>query len=269
MAEGKSITTVRHSGREFSEGSPADLTMSSREIADLVEKRHDNVKRTIQTLAERGLVRFTQFEETSHGGAGARPVEVYRVGQRDSYVIVAQLSPEFTARLVDRWRELEERVRRAPEPTVNMDHQLNDPSFLRSALLIYTEKVIALEAERAELLVENTELAMENTDLRPKARVAERIAVADGLHTITEAAKILQLRPKTLFQWMRDMRWIYKRGRDGYEISMQARIETGCLHQKTVLVGGDSGERTRSQVFITAKGISVLARMLSANEQDV
>jgi hypothetical protein len=28
-------------------------------------------------------------------------------GKRDSIVVVAQLSPEFTARLVDRWQELE------------------------------------------------------------------------------------------------------------------------------------------------------------------
>ncbi|WP_433703745.1 hypothetical protein [Paraburkholderia sacchari] len=30
----------------------------------------------------------------------------YRVCKRDSYVFVAQLSPEFTARLVDHWQEL-------------------------------------------------------------------------------------------------------------------------------------------------------------------
>lgn len=87
------------------------LTMSSREIAGLVEARHDNVKRTIERLSERGLIRFTPAEETSHQGPGARPVEVYRIGKRDSYVVVAQLSPEFTARLVDRWQELEEAAR--------------------------------------------------------------------------------------------------------------------------------------------------------------
>jgi phage regulator Rha-like protein len=66
------------------------VTMSSREMADLCEKRHDSVKRTIDTLAEKGLIRFTQIVETSHEGAGARSVEVYRVGKRDSYVVVAQ-----------------------------------------------------------------------------------------------------------------------------------------------------------------------------------
>lgn len=87
-------------------------TMSSREIADLVESRHDNVKRTMERLGERGIIRFTPLEETSHEGPGARSVEVYRVNKRDSFVVVAQLCPEFTARLVDRWQELETQASR-------------------------------------------------------------------------------------------------------------------------------------------------------------
>ncbi|WP_219999939.1 hypothetical protein [Halomonas sp. LBP4] len=37
-------------------------------------------------------------------------------GRRDSYVGVAQLCPEFTARLVDRWQELEQQVARPQLP---------------------------------------------------------------------------------------------------------------------------------------------------------
>ncbi|WP_367257154.1 Rha family transcriptional regulator [Pseudomonas sp. stari2] len=84
--------------------------MSSREIADLVESRHDSVKRTIERLQEKGVVSFSPSVETSHEGSGARPVEVYLVNKRDSFVIVAQLSPEFTAALVDRWQELEGQI---------------------------------------------------------------------------------------------------------------------------------------------------------------
>lgn len=83
------------------------LTMSSREIAQVVESRHDKVKQSIERLSERGLVSFTPVGEKSGTG---RPGVVYHVNKRDSYVIVAQLSPEFTARLVDRWQELEERT---------------------------------------------------------------------------------------------------------------------------------------------------------------
>lgn len=90
-------------------------TMSSREISELVESRHDNVKRSMETLRDGGLISFTQSQETSHDGAGARPVAVYLVNKRDSYVVVAQLSPAFTARLVDRWQELEARQALQPQ----------------------------------------------------------------------------------------------------------------------------------------------------------
>lgn len=79
------------------------LTMSSREIASVVQSRHDSVKRTMLTLHQKGLIAFTQTVEKGEG----RPAEVYHVNKRDSYVVVAQLSPEFTALLVDRWQELE------------------------------------------------------------------------------------------------------------------------------------------------------------------
>lgn len=85
----------------------AMVTMTSREIAELVEKRHDNVARTIETLAERGVIALPQFEEVPNPGPGPAMVRQFRICKRDSYVIVAQLSPEFTARLVDRWQELE------------------------------------------------------------------------------------------------------------------------------------------------------------------
>lgn len=84
------------------------LTMTSREIAELVESRHDNVKRSMETLRDKEIISFTHSEETSHDGPGARAVVVYHVSKRDSYIIVAQLCPEFTARLVDRWQELEQ-----------------------------------------------------------------------------------------------------------------------------------------------------------------
>jgi phage regulator Rha-like protein len=82
------------------------LTMSSDEIANLVELRPDNVKRTIETLIERGIISKPQIEDGKRGANGVIP-KIYLVNKRDSFVVVAQLSPEFTGRVVDRWLELE------------------------------------------------------------------------------------------------------------------------------------------------------------------
>ena len=83
----------------------AVVTMTSREMADLTGKRHDSVKRTIDPLVEKGVIGVPQSVE--YLDSIGRPASEYRIGKRDSYVIVAQLSPEFTGKVVDRWQELE------------------------------------------------------------------------------------------------------------------------------------------------------------------
>ena len=122
-------------------------TMSSREIAELVESRHDSVKRSMETLRDKGVISFTQSVETSHEGAGARPVDVYLVGKRDSYVVVAQLSPEFTARLVDRWQELEAQQAR----NVIAMPDFSNPALAARAWADQYEARIRAEATKAEI----------------------------------------------------------------------------------------------------------------------
>ncbi|KRU67646.1 DNA-binding protein, partial [Pseudomonas aeruginosa] len=151
------------------------LAMSSREIAALVESRHDNVKRTIERLGEKGVIRFTPSEETSHAGAGARPVSVYLVDKRDSFVVVAQLSPEFTARLVDRWQELESQLAHGV-PAV--------PTNLADAL--------RLAADQVE---KNQALQLVISEQAPKVQALERLSGAAGTMCITDAAKHLKINP--------------------------------------------------------------------------
>ena len=90
---------------------PETLTMTSREIAELVESRHDNVKRAIERIAERGVIDHPPLED---GEKSANQVveKVYTLDKRSSMIVVAQLSPEFTARLYDRWQELEAQVKK-------------------------------------------------------------------------------------------------------------------------------------------------------------
>ncbi|WP_341325930.1 Rha family transcriptional regulator [Methylotuvimicrobium sp. KM2] len=92
-------------------------SMNSREIAELVEKRHDSVKRTIDRLADKGIIQLppTVNSENINNLGLPQKSTLYcftgEQGKRDSIIVVAQLSPEFTARLVDRWQELENKVR--------------------------------------------------------------------------------------------------------------------------------------------------------------
>lgn len=147
--------------------SNSHLTMTSRDIAELVDSRHDKVKQSIERLAARHAIGLPPVGEYLDNLG--RPAHEYLLCKRDSYVVVAQLSPEFTARLVDRWQELE-----AMQPIV-LD--LNDPHALRAALLGYSERVIALEGKI--------------TIDAPKVKFAEAIRNLDETCTFEEMAKTL------------------------------------------------------------------------------
>lgn len=127
---------------------PRIPTMSSREIAELVESTHHDVKRSMERLKDRGLITFEPMAEKSTGG---RPATSYLVNKRDSYVVVAQLSPEFTARLVDRWQELEAQVTEVAPAQIATDRPTKVfPEYFRIAKLIGLDKnAAALSANQA------------------------------------------------------------------------------------------------------------------------
>ncbi|HGN8990041.1 phage antirepressor KilAC domain-containing protein [Klebsiella michiganensis] len=226
------------------------VTMSSLDIAGLVGKRHDNVKRTIETLIERGVITSPQIEEKPTAG---RPTAIYvfegEYGKRDSIIVVAQLSPEFTARLVDRWQELEAQI---AKPAFDPMVALNDAEFLRGTLLTYSEKVIALEYQVDEM--------------KPDVQALERIAKADGSMCITDTAKHLQVQPKFLFKLLSERHWIYRRAGGKAWLGYQEKIQAGHLeHKVTTVSRSDGSEKIVEQVLITAKGITKLSKLLGVS----
>lgn len=151
-----------------------ELTMSSLEIATLVEKRHDNVKRTIETLADNGVIVRPQIEDEqktdSLGRLRSEKVFMFEGerGKRDSIIVVAQLSPEFTARLVDRWQELENASKQ----------QL--PDFTNPA-----EAARAWATEYEQKLIAQEKLSI----AAPKVDVYDRIVERNGLYNATQIAQ--------------------------------------------------------------------------------
>lgn len=113
---------------KFTIGNASQAAMTSLDIADLVGSRHDNVKRTIERLASAGVISQPPMEDGEKSANGV-VLKLYRfegeTGKRDSIVVVAQLCPEFTARLVDRWKQLEEeRSRPKSQAELNLAYAL-------------------------------------------------------------------------------------------------------------------------------------------------
>ena len=85
-----------------------EAKMTSLDIADLVGSRHDKVKQSIKRLAARGIIELPPLGIIQ---TATKPMEFFVFSgdkaKRDSLIVVAQLSPEFTADIVDRWIYLE------------------------------------------------------------------------------------------------------------------------------------------------------------------
>lgn len=183
-------------------------TMTSLEIAELVESRHDSVRRTIETLAGKGVIVHPQsVDEQSTDKLGRpRTTKVYvfsgEQGKRDSIVVVAQLSPEFTARLVDRWQELEK----------EKAHSI--PETLSEALLLAAEQ--AKQLEQAAPKIAHYDAVVERDGLLSATQVGQKLKLSaimlnralDSLGVYNQSMK----RGRAFRQWFID---------DGYGVMRQ------------------------------------------------
>ncbi|EAS0615562.1 hypothetical protein E8Q24_25110 [Salmonella enterica] len=144
--------------------------MTSIEIADLVGSRHSDVKRSIERLVERGVIQLSPMAkvENKQSNSPNRFTDAYifngEQGKRDSIVVVAQLSPEFTGRMVDRWQELEGKVAllSAEERTIQHQHKVDVVAL--ACAVAETTVTTAIKAAIEAATVQQEKLASQRRD---------------------------------------------------------------------------------------------------------
>ena len=233
------------------------VTMTSLEIADLVDSRHDKVKQSIERLAAtvdgKGNQKAPVISLPPMGEVKVQRerrdefIKVYHLCKRDSLIVVAQLCPEFTAKVVDRWQELEGQAATG----------FKVPTTLSAALRLAADQADTIEAQQAKLAITT-----------PKAEALDRITLSDGSMCLTNAAKVLGMPPKKFIDWMQQNDWIYRRAGSGKHIGYQFRVQSGYLdHKVTTFNRPDGTEKTVEQVLVTTKGLAKLAQVVGAGGQ--
>lgn len=214
------------------------LTMSSLAIAELVEARHDSVRRTIERLAERAVIQLPPMVEVpNHLG---QRVSVYQLEKRDSYVVVAQLSPEFTARLVDRWQELEGQADQPTPAALN----LRDPK--------------QLAAVAVQLLEVNQELQAQIAAQAPKVAFAEAVGAAENDQSIAEVAKALGTGERRLFAFLRDCGVLMANN-----LPMQQHIDNGRFRVvERTWTDPEGVTHMRTQTRVRGKGVTFIQQLM-------
>lgn len=215
--------------------------MTSLQISELVNSRHDKVKQSIERLAEKGvIVQPPMVDEHGFDALGReRATKVYVFagvkGKRDSIVVVAQLSPEFTARLVDRWQELESR----------MANPVALPDFTNPA---EAARAWAAEFEHRQIAQQALAIAA------PKAEFFDRYVDSSGLKGFRQVAKLLKANESRFRDFLVQQRIMYRLG--GEWVAYQNHIDAGRFDVKT---GTSDSGHAFNQAKFTPKGVNWIA----------
>lgn len=221
------------------------ISMSSLEIADLVQSRHDSVKRTIERLVESGVIQCPPLVDIKNHQNRDMQVYVFESeqGKRDTTIIVAQLSPTFLGTVVDRWMELEKQYALAFRPS----YMIEDP-------VARAKKWIEEETAKQQVQIQLVEAVQVIEVMQPTVDAYELIAGKKGSMCFQDAYKFLGgIKLKEMKKWLFDKKWMYKDRFDRDAISYTYQ-SNGYLVVKATA--------HQPQIRITYRGLAAMARQM-------
>ena len=213
-----------------------NLTMNSLEISELVGSRHDDVKRSIERLANRKVI---ELPPMAFIPTATKPMQVFMFfgeqGKRDSIIVVAQLSPEFTAKLVDRWAELESK---------NTVPVLPDFSNPADAARAWAEQFEANQIAQQKL-----------EEAQPKVDFVDRYVLSDNCFGFREVCKKLHANESRFREFLLSHGVMYYLG--GKMTAKQIHIDAGRFKVMTGVASQNN--HAYVQPKFTTKGVEWIA----------
>jgi len=220
-------------------------TVDARELWEFLESRQEFANWIKNRIAKYGFVEdidFTVFDKFIKNPSGGRPTSVYAISVSMAKELAMVENNEKGRQARQYFIECERRAK----TVVPVEALLADPAAMLAIVGGYAKKVVALESTVA---YQSATL----TKLTPKAEMADQFLECKNTFLISNAAKMLVVRQKDLFEWLALNRWIFKRSGCNNWLPYADRIESGDLVSKPTLMGI---EQTR----VTARGMSTLSR---------
>lgn len=210
---------------------PGYLAMSSLEIAELCEKRHDHVCRDIRIMLEQLNIQSPQIWGDYEDGQGRR-YPCFHLPRDLCLTLVSGYSVVLRKRIIDRWLELEK------GQTPQVPQSL--PEALRLAADL-AEKQQKLEAELAEAA--------------PKVEFVDRYVTATGSMTFRQVCKLLNAKEPEFRLFLLDKHIMYRL--NNILTPNHQHISLGRFEVKTGTT--NASNYAFSQARFTAKGVKWIA----------
>lgn len=200
------------------------IKMTSQEIADLVQSRHDNVKSSIEYLVSKGIIQCPVEKVIKN--FQNRDMKVYEFegeqGKRDCMVVVAQLSPQFLGTVVDRWMYLEKQVLEMVKPS----YMIEDPIERAKK---WIEEATAKQAIETKL-VEAVQVIQIQA---PKVEVFDAVLDKNRTYTIRDFAQRTGVKELTVKKWLADKLWMSGDNAKSYRPLARANVGNYMRMMKT------------------------------------
>ena len=228
------------------------VTMVSLELVDYindsrkfdekpVQLRHADFMAKVPKVL--GIETSEKFRSSYLAGNGEqRPC--YRFPKREACLMAMSYSYELQAQIFDRMTAMEDALKK---PALNLD----DPAFLRQALLGYTEKVIELE-QQVQLQA-------------PKVAFVDKYVAGNGNKTFRQVAKLLQVKENTFRSFLVENKIMYLL--NGEWTAYQNHVDAKRFHVKT---GVSEFGHAFNHALFTPKGIEwIAAELAKSNVREV
>lgn len=187
-------------------------TMSSRAIAKMCNKRHDNVIADIRKTLEAINIQSTEFSGDYKDSKGRTFLE-YNLPKRETLILVSGYSIELRAKIIDRWAELELKEAEkfdwtgaritnkesTPELTlaIKNDHEDAKPYHFSNELDMINRIVLGMTAKKYKEINECDCVRDDLTALQLKAitdlQRANTVYIEDGLNYKERKEKLTAL----------------------------------------------------------------------------
>lgn len=229
-------------------------TMSSLQIAEITEKRHDAVLRDIRNLLDQG-VGAHNFVESSYNNSQNKELPCFILTKKGCLILASGYNALLREKIINRWEELELQHR-------NGGFQI--PQTLSEALMLAAEQTKQLEQAKAEKqLLEAKAQEQERVikEQAPKVEYYDDVLNSTSTYTATQIAKEFGWGAETLnrklkekgVQYKQSGQWLlYAKYQDkGYTktVTRQYTGTSGKIHTSQQTVWTEPGRQFIHSLF--------------------
>lgn len=237
--------------------------MTSLQIAEITGRRHTDIMRSIRKMEPAWeKVSERKFALAEYQDEQGKPRPCYSLNKEECLYIATKFNDEARAKLIKRWKELEEQHQKPSVPQ-------NYLEALKSLVKSEEEKQqLALQNKRQQATIltiskENTELGNKIIEMLPKVSYYDQILQSDATMTITQIAQDYGMSAIKLNLLLSDMRIQYKVR--GQWILFGQFLHGGYVHSRAIdIIRSDGRHDVKYNTEWTTNGRIFLYEALKA-----